>query len=284
MSAGDRVLLKSGDVFTDSLVLNNVKGTSEGPILISTYGGTEKAIITGNNSEALDDLCVQLNDASNTTVKNLSLNNAAYGLRLYYTTTATGENVTVDSCDFSGIKGIFWGSESQKFTQHSAGIVVNGYVPKDTLWSDALLKNIVIKNCFCTASSGLFGASAVYEEGFADNNVNVRRNFSLIKGFSMENCTMKENEFYGTKIGSVGNGVIRNCIFTGNGTKEMSVGSAAILLSSVNNILITDCVIEKQNRLFYNPDGCGIDFEANCHNVTVSKCIIRNNDGVGIRN
>lgn len=282
LSPGDSVLLKSGDVFTDSLVLNDVNGTSDEPITISTYGGREKAIITGSNSEALDDLCIQLNNATNTTIKNLSLNNAAYGIRLYYTAAAIGENVTVDSCDFSGIKGIFWGSESQVFTQHSAGIVVNGYVAKDTSWSDALVKNFTIKNCFCTASAGLFGASAIYEDGFADNDVNVRRNFSSVKGFLMENCTMKENEFYGTKIGSVGNGVIRNCTFTGNGTKEMSVGSAAILLASVNNFTITGCVIEEQNRLLYNPDGCGIDLEANCHNVTISECTIKNNDGVGI--
>src|SRR6185436_6695203 len=66
---GDKVLLKRGTTFRESLVLNNVKGSESASIVIDAYGTGALPVIDAAATGA----AVQLNSCSYVQVKNLEL-------------------------------------------------------------------------------------------------------------------------------------------------------------------------------------------------------------------
>lgn len=69
LKGGDRILLKRGTAFRESLILNNVTGSESAPIVIDAYGTGALPLINAATSGA----AVELNSCSYVHVKNLEL-------------------------------------------------------------------------------------------------------------------------------------------------------------------------------------------------------------------
>ncbi|MBR4072989.1 MAG: right-handed parallel beta-helix repeat-containing protein [Clostridia bacterium] len=218
-------------------------------------------------------------------MENLEIANAAMGIRFYYDDSYENSNVTVENCLFKNIYGISWDSLSEKFdTACSAGIFVTGYVGKNFVWGKSFVKNFNIINCESTSSDSLFTNSRTIDDEVlsGSENVQARHNLALVRDLHIEGCKMYRNRVYGIIINGVNGGYMKNCYISNNGTAPFSYGSAGVMLSALWDFTIDECTVEFQNRQGYDPDGCGIDFEDNCHGVTISNCNLRYNDGVGI--
>ncbi len=144
---GDRILLKSGGVWNDTLHIKN-SGTVDAPIVIDKYGGEVRPIINGggkrNGSNAL-----YLNKVSYFEVNNLELTNtvpsgtsyAATGIRVVGgSSSGTAiSNVTIKNCYVHDVNGAADGQTN--YNKGSGGIILDGKI------YSALVQSCHVANC-----------------------------------------------------------------------------------------------------------------------------------------
>lgn len=146
LGRGDKILLKRGDIWFEELVLNDIKGEKNQPIVISSYGDGDKPIIDGRGKK--ENVGIYINDPSNIIISDLYIRNCGIGVCMEYFNTGAAENLVFKNLDFVNVQG------RNKFTPVDADKNALGYNSRSSgiqiygeLMGDSKLNNILVDNC-----------------------------------------------------------------------------------------------------------------------------------------
>ncbi len=120
--------------------------------------------------------------------------------------------------------------------------------------------DVVIKNCTADKAEYLFAITA------GDN-------------LQISGCTATNCGYGGFSLISVNGGSLDNCKVSNCGTGNYLNGACGIFLGITEDFLISNTEVCYQKRQGTNPDAEAIDFERDCHRVTVRGCNLHHNDG-----
>lgn len=255
--AGDKILLKGGQTFTGSLILNSVSGQPGSPILISSFGG-ERAIISSGDSAA-----VLANNCDFMVVKNLVCigsgrlsGNYASGIDFRQC-----RNLIIDSIDVSGYL--------------YSGINTKG-------GSDIRITNVYSHengSCGINVSAG--------SSGNDNSQKSVLRNVYI--GYSVaENnpgCPAIKNNHSGNGIlvGGVTNATIEYCEAMNNGwdMPREGNGPVGIWIYMSDSVVIQHCYSHHNKTSTKGADGGGFDFDGGVTNSILQYNFSMYNEGAG---
>ena len=271
LTAGDTVLFKSGDVWYGAFELDVSGGMQDNPITFSSYGEGAKPslrLYSGTVTQTTEGICLRLLNANGFVMDGLDIGYANLGIKLYYDADHyESDYVRFTNCHFHDIYGVTQ-LDGLPEIYFSAGIACG---QENTEWvssGDAEgngwpLRGLYVDNCTAyDAGSLVCGPFGVY-------------------GFYMTDCIAEECGYYGTTVFSCRKGYIDRCIFRNNGSRDMPAGSCGIMIAT-EDFTVKNTIIAGQQRQGNNPDGCGIDFEWDCHNVVIENCLFQDNAGVGV--
>ncbi len=280
LNAGDKILLASGITFNGSLVLKNISGTKENPIVISSYEsegnnklpvidskGFENGVLLINCSHVLvSNIEITGNGGGIITSKN-SKNNMHCGVLV--TTSAAGifENIQLKNLVIYDLffekKGFKRGKDEVRTANGSQSYGWGIRVINST--ENAVLKDILVESCEV--------------KNVAHTGIKFTGRNKSIHNIKLYNNTVTETGGPGIQMSGVNTGHVKNNKVnrsgSNNDSRKWGRGSGLWTWSS------SDVIIEKNS--FRNANGpgdsagCHIDF--NCSNVVVQYCLSENNAG-----
>lgn len=262
-NTGVSIFLKRGDCWNETLEIKGLSGKEDCVNVLSSYGDGDRPKISRDLNRG--EKCVTFENVSHWKVSDLDIGNCGgIGISFIFPDCEPHENITVENCYFHHIYGIdqMHSMEGEKY-QFSAGIGVGGGI-----------KNFYIKKCQSYMCGSL--TVSITEKGCSQSTR------ELHQGFFIEDCVCESNTIYGAAISETAGGHIKNCTFKYNGTQNIAVGSTALMLGNLKDYTVSDCEVAYQQRLDFDPDGCGIDFEVSCYDVVVERCNIHHNAGAGV--
>ena len=270
LTAGDKVLFRSGDIWYGAFELDVSGGEPENPITFSSYGEGAKPslrLYTGSVPMVTEGICLRLWNANGFVMDGLDIGYANLGIKLCYDVDHyESDYVCFKNCHFHDIYGV---TQLDYLSEiyFSAGIAVSvegsDWKNGDAEGNGWALRGLYIDQCTAYDAGSLVASTGgVY-------------------GFYMTDCVTEENGYYGTGAFGCRNGYIDRCVFKNSGSRDIPAGSCGIMISATD-FTIKNTIIMGQQRQGSNPDGCGIDFEWDCHNVVVENCLFQENAGVGI--
>ncbi len=281
LNAGDRVLLKAGDTWSEQLILNAVAGTEESPVVIGSYGtSTEKPCI---DLQLTDDTttttfetavpCIKTTNAEGLELQGLKITGSGIGIDLHYDNDFNNEYIKIKDCDFLDLTGFMQKDNQNGYTGYyyvAGAICVSAYNYNIGI-VDPVLIGLYVEGC-TTDNCGTLITSAVSVWGLNEPGAEV------LHGLYISETTMTDNDYYGTIIGADG-GYMTDCVIDSCGDAEsFSPGTAGIMLSA-KDFAVINTEIKNQQRGGVNHDGVAIDFEKGCDNVSVENCYIHDNQG-----
>ena len=272
LTAGDKVLFKSGDIWYGSWTLDLSNGDKENPIVFSSYGEGNKPglrLYTGKVTPATSGICLTLNNPNGFVMDGLAIGYANLGIRLYYDADHyESDYVCFTNCHFHDIYGVTQ-YDNNPDIYVSAGITTvledmdRFQKEGDDQGNNWALRGLYIDNCTAyDAGTLVCGPAGVFD-------------------FYMTDCIAENNGYYGTTVFGCRNGYMERCVFKNNGSRSMPAGSCGIMISC-QDFTVRNTIIAGQQRQDNDPDGCGIDFEWTCNNVTIEHCLFQENAGVGV--
>ncbi|MCQ6559388.1 hypothetical protein [Paenibacillus mendelii] len=294
LSAGDRVLLKSGVTCNQQLTVTG-QGTASSFIEISSYGGSDKAKIIRNGLES--DRAIKLSNPSFWKINNLEIGQAGTGILVTFST-AGHTNLFFTDLFFHDIKGIHQGSGS--------GNNVTG----DAIWNSA-----GIEFTSKTFDSGHPASTYIVNNVTFDSIVGTRNldtisidwynsAYMVATGHkAAENIIMKNLHFYdndaggGTATGcddnvrltSVRYLTLIDSNFHNNAACFSATGTAALYMAFVEDTYILNSIFtgvpyttNPSNSSQLSPDRVAFDYECCTNNLQINNNYIANNAGAGI--
>lgn len=270
LGAGDQVLLHGGERWQGMFRLDVSGGTADNPIRLSSYGEGDKPELCcceGKPAARGTGICLSLENANGLVLEGLSIGCANLGIRLTYDKAHFGsESVRLIDCHFHDIYGVTQlDGLSEIYVSAGLDIELTGTTAEERehLEDNWPLTGLYLERCTAfDAGSLVCGPVGVH-------------------GFYMTDCVARANGYYGTTVFGCRGGAIERCVFDGNGTRPMPAGSCGIMISA-EDFLIKDTVVANQQRQGDDPDGCGIDFEWQCRDISVENCLLSGNAGVGV--
>lgn len=275
---GDRLLLKCGDVWQEPLCLTDCHGSASLPFILSSYGEGARPSVrrySGKVPMRAEERCVILNDVYGIVISGLDIGHAGVGIELIYNDSYDREYVLVEDCHFHDIYGTTQ-IDNVPTLAFSSALVVGGNRTQVGRDRYILLRGLHIHRCTTYDAGSLLG----YSNGF--DNSGAAEHCPSLENVTITDCICESNGYYGFVIAGVDGGFAEHCRILNNGTRSMPVGSTSIMLGACQNFIVRDCEILDQQRQDNDPDGCGIDFEHRCYQVTVERCRISGSAGVGI--
>lgn len=269
--AGDTVRFKSGDIWYGAFELDLSGGEKDNVITFTSYGeGTKPSIrlYSGSVTPGLSGICLKIYNANGFVMDGLDVGYANQGIKLIYDEEHyNSEYVRFTNCHFHDIWGVI------QF-DYNPDIYFSSAITVDALTDDWYPKvgengegwplcGLYIDNCTAyDAGSMVCGPTGVY-------------------GFYMTDCVIEECGYYGATVFGNEGGYIDRCIFRNNGSRDFPCGSATLMIAC-ENFTVRNSIIYGQQRQGTDPDGCGIDFEADCKNVLIENCLLQECSGAGI--
>ena len=290
-----KVLLKAGDVFEETLILNNINGTKDNPAFIGAYGDTltnglpciNPGIVDDNSTAKLEIAapCLKITNANGIVIDSIKFTGSGVGIHLDYDNTYNNEYVKINNCEFKDLTG-FDIRDFRGTSDRSNGLNISGVYHMATAIcasmksynigiTDPALIGLYIENCKTDNCGTLYAPAGTVL------NTNESGSTTL-NGLYVKNCTMKDNDYYGIYVAAIEGGYITDCVIDGCGAGENFIPGTAGILLSTNDFAVINTEIKNQQRGGRNYDGVGIDFEHLCNNVQVRNCYIHDNGGAGI--
>ena len=273
LQAGDRVLLRRGDSWSQELRLTG-KGNWQNRIILSAYGNGPRPIISRPNRAF--DYCIVINEGSHWDISELDLRSAKIGLFLRYMQTNHNADMTVSNCHFQDMTDLNIDPARYNYEiAWSCGIWVGGqinvfdaYQMNNTVLNGFTVRSCSFQNVITGVSNNWYHVGA---PGFRHRLTN----------FLMEDCVswgLSQNGIFAFNHAS--NGVIRrNRVLNGGGAGS-TTGITAAFLAHSEHITIDDNEFAYYDRVA-GADGTGMDFEGDCHFITFTNNVVHNNDGAG---
>jgi len=259
LKAGDRVLLRAGQVFRSSLKMNNLHGTIVAPIILSTYGKGRAILDSG------DSLAILAEDCSYFICKNLIVKgsgrlagNEADGLLFRRVQHGVVDRVDAFGYLYSGIH------------------VVGG--------SDITITHVYAHdNGFC----GIFAESGEPEYGVDGSKFKTLKRVYI--GYSVaENnpgCPLITDNHSGNGILVAGavNGMIEYCEAMNNGWDMPREGNGPVGIWAYmsDSITIQHCYSHHNKTSQHGKDGGGFDFDGGMRNSIMQYNLSAFNEGAG---
>ncbi len=243
-SAGDKILLKAGSMFTDTFYAKG-SGTEASPITVSSYGelkGTKKPFIY----TSYDTCLMELYNTNNWIVEDIEFA-APNGSGLKITNSAAfGEmtGITVSDCIFHDIYTV----KTDDVMWERAPIVVKGQGN-----DGAPIKNVTISDVY------------IYDSGhgiYVSGGNRLPANFdsfetTLNSNITIENVSMRDINYDGIFLNGVYDSVVRNCSLL-RVSMEDNRYIAPLWLAHSANVLVEKCEVAGSGN---DHDGMAIDFD-----------------------
>jgi hypothetical protein len=184
LKPGDSVLLKSGEVFNDTLFIS-CKGDSAKPVVLGKYGGNARPYIRGNGNQPQT---VHVYNCEHFVIRDLEISNTVsepadkiHGLLVEQYNYGTGRDITIENLYVHDVKGQF--KDKDKINSNAIAIVNYRDNKTDSISShfDGLLvQNCLIKNC----DYGGIGMWGNWERKRWNPNLHVVIRHNVIDGIS----------------------------------------------------------------------------------------------------
>jgi hypothetical protein len=287
LSAGDQILLKCGDIFTDGLYPQG-SGTAENPIIIKSYGTGNKPIISVgythkevNNNHHEGWYCIKLIGYAGYKIMDLEFCNSACGISAWYNNTFNNDYIWIENCYFHDMTNdsLCWPSGKMangdnalpaEDIQTPTGVAIAGVDGSTNPGDTTVLKNVTIKNCnfsyvdtgFCSQPTGFKDAACTSTEGYMHNTPVYGVTDDYFDNVQILGCTFYRNyRSAAAYMNATGNSLIQNCTFDENGyQKGFWWGTAAVQLVRNKSTVVDNCIIQNE-RAPQGFDGEAIDFE-----------------------
>src|SRR5258705_7195205 len=251
LKPGDTVFFHDRDVYTGTIILNDIHGTFKKPIVFTAYGN-EKAEIASGNKEG-----IVITGSDNFSIDNFILNGS--GRKIENTT----DGVKLVNCNSVKIKNLeiagYQKSGLQLFNCHDAEI--DGVIAQDNGFAGILVEGdyqkrlserIHIVNCR------------------ADNNPGDPTNLTNHSG-------------NGILVGNCKNILIEYCTATNNGWDMPRIGNGpvGIWAYEADSVIIQHCISYKNKTAKAAADGGGFDLDGGVTNSVIQYCLSYENEGSG---
>jgi hypothetical protein len=212
---GDRILLKSGDVFSGAIHLENLQGSADKVITIGSYNGEVNPVINGKDSRA----AVFLLNPSYVKIENLEITNPGdqFGLLMEAQNAGELKNVVLTNLDVHDVFDEAFKRTNTPKTRGGIVFQVEGG-DKPSWWNGILIENCVVHDLgSCGISIG--SDYKVNKDPESDEKrypilgVRIRKNIihDIVRdGAIIRQCkgaVMEHNEVYRTGLTAVSNGM-----------------------------------------------------------------------------
>lgn len=269
---GDQILFKTGSIFSGQLKLTS-SGSSENPIIVSSYGTGNKPIINGDGvlSGAVELYNVQYIEVSNLEVTNNASNQGdRAGIMIQNVDQGTLNHIYISNCYVHDVKGSFGGGQSN--FKANGGIItkITGSTTPSN-WNDLQITNNQISNVvrqgiyMHTVWSNRYNISEGIGDLYMSTNVvisNNRLDTTGGDGIVIIACDGAMTEY----------NVVRNA-----NSADTKYGHAGIWWWNSDNSTIQYCEVYETKRGKY--DGMAYDFDNSINNNLYQYNYSHENDG-----
>lgn len=267
IEAGTHFLFRNGGEY-DCAVTLTCSGTKENPIVISSYGEGEKAILkTDEKTEVL-----RLFDCSFVTISNLHIKASNGGGIWIDTLNQTSEGIVIDNVYFTDMQNYRVRSRddfSNGAATARAAVMVKGLPSK----SRYPVNDLTISNCEvynCANGFMLWGSWNDEQIPWCENEEDIDPIYN--EGILVEGCYFHEMDAEAVVVGICDGALVTNCrainCCQGPGTDEngeILYFTAAMWFWGSENSTIQYCEIAGQKNV---GDGMAVDFDSHTNNCT----------------
>ncbi len=243
-SEGDKILLKAGDIFTDTLTAKG-NGTAKNPVTVSYYGDIStdgRPVITNNNDVVL----INIHNVKGWVIDNMELT-APNGKGIYVTAGEgfNTEDIIIKNCS---LHNIYYKQCPHSMNGNSPVMLANyGEISR--------LNNITIKDCIiydCAYGIAMSGLSREWSKDvFVSPEVSYNKNYT-IDGVSFNNIL-----YDAVIIMSIYGMTIRNCSLINTSLND-DYYTAPMWSHHASNFVIENCEIAGARN---EKDGMSVDFD-----------------------
>jgi len=270
LKPGDQVLLRRGDTWNEELRPQG-SGTAKNPVLIGSYGKGNKPVIDLEDYNK-DRTGIFLDDQAGFKIVGLEFNRCMTGIYAQYSDGAPTKNFFwIEDCYFhDSLKYQHY----EDYPRRKIGLGVSFFSYERD--KRIVLADITIKNCvFRRLASGVW----------TNSPDNFNKNASYVYNFKnlvMEDCLFEEGFQWQQGIRGVDGGAMRNCVTHDIGRKFRSFnGVAGSMFFRCKDWVFEDCEWGFVSIGLGSGDGQAFDFEGNCDNMTMRRCLFHDTDGPG---
>ncbi len=267
IKAGTHFLFKNGGEYESTVTLT-CSGTKENPVVISSYGEGEKAVLYTNEKTEV----IRLFDCSYVTVSNLHIKAPNGGGIWIDTQNQTSEGIIIDNVYFTDMQNYKVHSRddnSNGAAPARAAVMVKGLPAK----SRYAVNDLTIKNCEvynCANGFMIWGSWNESQTPWCEDENEIDPVYN--KGLLIEGCYFHEMDAEAVIVGMCDGALVTNCrainCCQGEGVDEngeIEYFTAAMWFWGSENSTIQYCEIAGQKNV---GDGMAIDFDSHTNNCT----------------
>ncbi len=272
LKPGDRVYLKKGDIWKESMSMKT-SGTADSPIILSSYGDGARPQIQSGEKAA-----ITLLNSAGYYIEDISFSNSAIGVLYKNENSSAGEYLTVARCDFSDgeLAQPASGSTVSFKTELAAG--ASGVVLATKSKGKTTLKNVTVSNCdFVGISVGIASYSI---DDFKKLTYSSAREAAAFSSVAVTGCVFRELEGSALLLNNTASVSIKSCEITEACHYGTGFGAdGAIRLAFCKNVTIENTKVNTTYAYASGSSGSGIYFAGGNSDITVKGCEISGNIG-----
>ena len=272
--AGDSLLLKCGDTWSNDKLNPKGSGTPTNPITIASYGSGNKPILDGLD-DTKDRMGIQIVDEGGYRIVGIEFTRYLSGIFAHFSVDKEPKQyLWIEDCYFHD--STFY-TRYHDYLKNKPGLGI-------ILWTDEtkqriVISDITIKNChFERMLSGIWTNNPDNFNMAADGIYN-------FGNLVIEGCTSEEGKQWQLGLRGVDGGAVRNCVFHDTGRHFQSFnGVAGGATQRCRNMILEDSewgFVSIGDRGKVSGDGQAFDFEIDCSQMIVRNCLFHDTDGPG---
>lgn len=268
ITAGVHFLFRNGGAYECEVTLNDCSGTEEYPIVISSYGEGEKAVLYTNNTTEV----FRLFDCSYVTISDIAVTAPNGGGIWINTQDKTSEGITIDNVYFYDMPNGKVTSRDD-FSRGAAAARAAVMVKSLPGTSRYPVNDLTISNCeVYDVANGfiIWGSWNEAETPWCETEEEIDPVFNT--GLLIENCYLHDMDAEAIVIGMCDGALVTNCRMInccqGEGVdenREILYFTAACWFWGSVNSTVQYCEIAGQKNV---GDGMAVDFDSYSHNCT----------------
>lgn len=268
---GDRLLLKSGDVWDEELrPLGN--GTPANPILLGSYGEGNRPLIDRQDFKK-DLIGVHLADQEGFKIVGIEFSRCQTGIYAEYAVGSPNRKyLWIENCYFHDSL-LYQPYQNYPKRKIGLGICLFSHETKNQI----VASDITVKNCeFRRLASGIWTNSP---DNFNKNKGNIY-NFA---NFVVEDCLFEEGYQWQLGMRGINGGAVRRCVTHDIGREFRAFnGVAGAMFHRCKHWVFEDSEWGYVSIGLGSGDGQAFDFESNCDHMHMRNCLLHDTDGAAM--
>ena len=268
VNPGDKFLFRNGGIYENEIMISDWNGTKENPIVISSYGEGETAVLCTNKATEV----ITLVDCSYITISDLNITAPNGGGIWINTVNKESVGITLDNIYFYDMPNgkVTGRSDCQSGAAVARAAVMVKSFPKASRYP---VNDLTISNCeVYDVANGFIIWGSWNEEGNAwvENEADIDPVFN--ENLLITDCYLHDMDAEAILIGICNNALVTNCRMIdtclGEGLDEngeIQFFTAACWFWGSRNSTVQYCEIAGQKNY---GDGMAVDFDSYSHNCT----------------